>query len=71
MSENTTKATKPDGFVKTGGKTLRPGRNTPGPHVTQNPEKLANQLRQTGDGKPPVATHHSGVKIQKPVTKKR
>jgi len=59
MSESKIKATKVPGFSKTG-TTLRPGRNTPGPHVTDHPEKKANQARQTG---PQPKGTHSGVKI--------
>ena len=33
--------------------------------TTQKPHKAANAARQTSDGKPPVGTHHSGVKIPK------
>jgi hypothetical protein len=49
----------------------REGRNEPGPHVVVNPDKRANNERQASSGKPPVGTHHSGVKIQKSITKKK
>jgi len=52
-----------ESFVKTG--INRPGRNESGPHVIERPDKRANQARQTSDGKPPVGTHHSGVKVQR------
>jgi len=58
MSESKIKATKVPGFVKTG-TTLRAGRNTPGPHTVDHPDKKANQARQTGKQK---KEFHSGVK---------